>query len=265
MSEQTLRTLPGPQHIDLAYCRAALYSALALGFQTPTDETLSRLMTADSQASLKSAAVMLYGDDAGEVSAAIGALLNWEANDLAAQHRLLFGHTARGIISPYETEYGNEALFQQPQELGDLMGFYRAFGLSVKQESHERPDHISCECEFLMFLALKEAYALENHDPEMASETQKAEKLFLRDRLGRFVPAFVVQLERADPSGFYGRLGEFCRRFVGAEAKRLQVTLGAPTLGLRPADDSGVPMACGNGTECAAMPGACHPDQTDAV
>lgn len=254
--------------IDLAYCRAALYSALALGFQTPTGETLSRLMTPDSQASLASAAVMLYGDDAAEVTAAIDALPHWEANapaDLAAQHRLLFGHTARGIISPYETEYGNEALFQQPQELGDLMGFYRAFGLGLKQETHERPDHISCECEFLMFLALKEAYALENHDPEMASETRKAEKLFLRDRLGRFLPAFVVQLERTDQNGFYGRLGELCRRFVGAEAKRLQVTLGAPNLGLRPADDSGVPMACGNGTECAAMPGACHPDQVDGV
>src|SRR4030095_3424904 len=30
--------------IDLAYCRAALYSALMLGFQPPTDETLSPLL-----------------------------------------------------------------------------------------------------------------------------------------------------------------------------------------------------------------------------
>ena len=30
--------------IDLAYCRAALYSALMLGFQPPTEETLSRLL-----------------------------------------------------------------------------------------------------------------------------------------------------------------------------------------------------------------------------
>ena len=41
-----------------------------------------------------------------------------------------------------------------------------------------------------MFLALKEAYALEHDDPEMVSETRKAEKIFLRDRLGRFLPAF---------------------------------------------------------------------------
>ena len=51
---------------------------------------------------------------------------------LASRYRFLFGHTVRGEIPPYETEYGNEALFQQPQELGDLMGFYRAFGLNVQ-------------------------------------------------------------------------------------------------------------------------------------
>ena len=75
--------------------------------------------------------------------------------------RIVRPHRPRGTITPYETEYGNEALFQQPQELGDLMGFYRAFGLAMKQDRRERADHISCECEFLMFLALKEAYALE--------------------------------------------------------------------------------------------------------
>ena len=53
---------------------------------------------------------------------------------------------------------------------------------------------ISCECEFLMFLALKEAYALEQDNQEMLAETRKAEKLFLRDHLGRFLPTFVTQL-----------------------------------------------------------------------
>lgn len=254
--------------IDLSYCRAAIYSALSLGFQTPTDETLPRLLTPDSKACLASAAATLYGDCAQEIIDAIAALPNWlndAAANLASQHRALFGHSARGAISPYETEYGNEALFQQPQELADLLGFYRAFGLAVRQESHERPDHISCEFEFMMFLALKEAYALEHDDPEMVSETRKAEKIFLRDRLGRFLPAFVVQLRREDPGGFYGRLGAFCRCFAGAEAKRLQITLGAANLGLRPADDNRVPMACGNGTECAAMPGACPPEEADSV
>ena len=247
-----------PSDIELSYCRAAIYSALALGFQAPTDETLSRLTTPDSKNSLVSAAAMLYADHAPDIIEAIVALPTWgndAAANFAAQHGALFGHSARGAISPYETEYGNEALFQQPQELADLLGIYRAFGLAVRRESHERPDHISCEFEFMMFLALKEAYALEHCDPEMAGETRKAEKIFLSERLGRFLPAFAVQLQREDSRGFYSRLGELARRFVGAEAQRLQITLGAVNLGLRPADDNRVPMACGNGTECAAMAG----------
>ena len=183
----------------------------------------------------------------------------------SSRYRELFGHTASGPIPPYETEYGNEALFQQPQELGDLMGFYNAFGLTLKSGMRERPDHISCECEFLMFLALKESYALEHESQEMLAETQKAGKLFLRDHLGRFLPTFAFKLGRQEDSGFYGSLGELCLRFVSAECARLHVPSGAANLGLRPADDDRVPMACGSGAECGAMPGACVPEEADSV
>jgi DMSO reductase family type II enzyme chaperone len=253
---------------DLAYCRAALYSALAIGFQAPTNDNLSRLLTEESKSSLTYTADMLYPSRQPDLTSLIHDFPNADSDCTAAlssRHRALFGHTARGQIPPYETEYGNEALFQQPQELGDLMGFYHAFGLTLKAGKRERPDHVSCECEFLMFLALKEAYALEQDNREMLAETRKAEKLFLRDHLARFLPTFTAKLEREDSSGFYARLAEICRRFVAAECARLQIRSGAASLGLRPADDGRVPMACGSGTECAAMPGACMPEGSDSV
>src|SRR4029453_3348027 len=218
--------------IDAAYCRAALYSALAIGFHAPTDESPSRLLSAESKSSLTSAAAMLYPSRQPDFISLIEAFPAADCVDaFAPRYRELFGHTGRGPITPYETEYGNEALFQQPQELGDLMGFYHAFGLRLKEGQHERPDHISCECEFLMFLTLKEAYALEQDNQEMLAETRKAEKLFLRDHLGRFLPTFVTQLTREDPSGFYSTLGELCLRFVAAECVRLHVPLGLANLG----------------------------------
>lgn len=254
--------------IDLSYCRAAIYSVLALGFQPPTEQILSRILTPESRASLAHAATLLYPEQKTDLVASVEALGQTGESDaaaLASRYRFLFGHTARGEITPYETEYGHEALFQQPQELGDLMGFYRAFGLDMRAGTHERPDHISCEFEFLMFLALKEAYALEHNDRDMRQETSKAERLFMRDHLGRFLPAFVSLLQREDRSGFYGNLGELCRRFVAAESDRLQVPLGAANLGLRPADDSRIPMACGSGADCTAMPGAATPEEADSV
>jgi DMSO reductase family type II enzyme chaperone len=252
--------------IDLALARATLYSALALGFRPPTEETIARLGSQDAMAALAGAAALL--DPAREFDlAVISSLLtpNCSLFTLTEAHRALFGHTARTAVPPYETEYGNEALFQQPQELGDLMGFYNAFGLTLNCAAHERLDHISCECEFLSFLALKEAYVLEQGDQETREEINKAQRLFLKDHLGRFLPTFAQKLSDADPSGFYAALAQLCLSFTTQESARFSIPLGGANLTLRPADDDRVPMACGNGTECTAMPGACAPEEADSV
>ena len=260
---ESLITAERSKEIDLAYCRAALYSALALAFRAPTDDTLARLLAPDSKLSLKSAAAMFSPASQEDLCSCIEALPDLTAVNPALQYRALFGHTARGQIPPYETEYGNEGLFQQPQELSDLMGFYHAFGLSVKNGEHERADHVSCELEFLMFLALKEAYALEHNDQEMLTETCKAEKLFLRDHLGRFVPTFASQLRGENGAGLYAKFADLCMQVVAADCGRLQVPLGPSSLALRPSDDNRVPMACGSGVECAAMPGNCASEESD--
>ena len=254
--------------IDRAYCRAALYSAVALGFQFPVQDSLERLLTDESKVSLRDAALVLYPSAQVPFAAAIDAFPDSTRGTtvaLASRHRHLFGHTARGLVSPYETEYGNEALFQQPQELSDLMGFYRAFGLCLRENLKERPDHVSCECEFLMFLALKEAYALENNNSELIAETRKAEKLFLRDHLARFLPSFAAKLQREDTGGFYAVLAAFCLALVSGECARLSISCGPANLGLRPADDSRVPMACGNGAECGAMPTQSLADELEGL
>jgi DMSO reductase family type II enzyme chaperone len=250
--------------IDLALCRATLYGVLALGFRAPSEETIARLAAEDNAEAMAEAAALADPEQQLQLVSSIVALSREGKagmQSLSSAYRALFGHTARGNISPYETEYGHEALFQQPQELSDLMGFYHAFGLALKTDQHERPDHISCECEFLAFLALKEAYALEHNDPEMLAETRKAQKLFLRDHLGRFAPTFAKTVDQHDRGGFYGKLAEVSRKFVTLESLRLDVPLGAMNLSLRPADDDRVPMACGSGSDCAAMPGACSPEE----
>jgi DMSO reductase family type II enzyme chaperone len=252
--------------VDLTLCRATLYSALALGFRPPTEETLKRLTSEENQPALTEAAAMLDRDGAAELASAarlLAAAEHSSVNALGGTFHRLFGHTARGGVPPYETEYGTEALFQQPQEMGDLMGFYRAFGLTLNAREHERADHISCECEFASFLALKEAYALEHEENAMLEETRKATRLFLRDHLGRFAPAFSKKLGREDRDGWYGALAELCYRLVILDCSRLGVPVGPQSLPLRPASDDRVPMACGSGAECMAMPGAGEPEESE--
>jgi hypothetical protein len=89
--------------------------------------------------------------------------------------------------------------------------------------------------------------------------------LFLRDHLGRFLPTYTQQLGREHTAGFYAKLAELALHFVSQDTKRFGVRLGPANLPLRPADDDRVPMACGNGAECAAMPGAGAPDEADSI
>jgi len=240
------------QQTDLALCRSAMYEALALGFRPPTSVTFERLISAEQNQALMQIAALLDVNGSNGKSANIAFSVhqlnqcsNLEA--LEKSYRYLFGFTAHPKVPPYETEYGEEALFQQPQELGDLAGFYSAFGL--KMNAFERVDHISCECEFLAFLTRKEAYALEQNDVEMLETTRGAQRLFLKDHLGRFVPAFVKTLSREDPEGFYGRLGNLCRDFTRWECAQFNIPLGSELMRLRPTEWMEEAFTCGLGEE----------------
>ncbi len=243
------------QQIHLALCRSAIYEALALGFRPPTVEAIERLVAEHQNRALVEIAAMLQPNSQNgkldSLTARVRQLSSCaDAQDLESlqlSYRHLFGHTAHPQAPPYETEYGEEALFQQPQELGDIAGFFSAFGL--KMNTFERVDHISCECEFLCFLSRKEAYALENNDAIMLEETRKAQRFFLKDHLGRFVPAFAKLLSHEKPDGFYSALGNLCHDFIRRECACFNVPLGSEVLRLRPTDLMDEGFNCGSGDE----------------
>ena len=248
---------------DAALCRSILYEALSLGFGLPTPRTRPRLVEKDAVAALAEAAAFIDSEGSAGLEAAALRLAgavdkNGETDEtLAESHRLIYGHTVRGPVPAYETEYGDDTLFQKPQEMSDIAAFLRAFGLALDPSRHERIDHISCELELVAFLARKEAHALECGDGEMLSETRTAARTFLKDHLGRFAPAFARRTIDADPEGFYGNLAALCLAFVNRECMRLSVPLGPETLRLRAPIDDKAPMACGGPDGCA--PGPCDP------
>jgi TorA maturation chaperone TorD len=185
------------------------------------------------------------------------------SSDLAALETSfgrLFGPTARGAVPPYETEYGEDSLFQPMQEMSDLAAFYRAFGLAVAPAAHERLDHISCELEFLLVLTRKEAYALERDDAPMLEATRQAARLFLRDHLGRWAPAFGMRLAREDQGGLFGALGALCADFVTPECSHAGVAAGPEFLRLRAVQPDSSPMACGAAADLLKIqPRSAHP------
>ncbi len=151
--------------------------------------------------------------------------------DLQAEHRRTFGLT--GSLC-YETEYGAPNEYFQAHQLADLAGFYRAFGFQVGGTVRERPDHIATELEFMHLLALKAALAAQRDERDHLQVCLDAQRKFLGEHLGRWVPLFARALAtqvRAVSAGgsldpaqaVYPALGEFAARFVTADAARLGV------------------------------------------
>jgi nitrate reductase assembly molybdenum cofactor insertion protein NarJ len=152
-----------------------------------------------------------------------------------------FGHTVRGDCPMNEIEYGDikaDPLFQ-PHRLADLGAFYSAFGLEMAAEAAERQDYISIELEFMSVLAAKEAYALEHQlDDGQAALCRQAQKIFLREHLGRWTPAFTRRLARMAGDNALGALANFTREFINEDCTRFKVPPGSEDLLLRPIDES---------------------------
>lgn len=243
--------------LDLALCRSALYEALALGFRPPEHATVARLLREEQNETLTEIAAIIdahiQDQKLGNLAPQVQRLRKAAGADHLAtlndSYVRLFGHTAQAQVPLHETEYGEDTMFQQPQQLSDLAGFFNAFGLKANSAQHERVDHIACECEFMSFLTRKEAYAIQQHDEDMLEAVRRGQRLFLRDHLGRFVPALTGLLRRQEGDDFFGALGKLCHDFVRNECVRFQVQMGPEQLRLRPDIQNEECFTCGAGEE----------------
>jgi TorA maturation chaperone TorD len=272
MSNPTTTAQDLTQAREIILCRSALSGVLSLAFHHPTSEIFAALSSEKTRVSILHAASLLDGQGGNPKPIAtdslqeerplnllskakpwIQSLSSLYLDELLSAHGRLFGHTARGLVCPYETEYGQEGLFQQPAQLANLTGLYGIFGLKVRQVERERPDHISCELEFLEFLLRKQAYALQQGDESMDKETRRATRLFLKEHLGRFGRAFGAQMKKHDPEGFLGKAGDFTFEFLALECRRLDLEPGLIQLPLRSTAEDQVPMACGSESDLVQL------------
>jgi len=247
----TLKSATERAEIDVALGRSDMYLWLSRAFRYPDADLVANLEE-PSLAFLEEGLERL-SEGSREALRPVLTTLRASATrlDLAhlqSEHPRVFGHIESSPCPPYETRYGSRHLFQQTQQLSDIAGFYRAFGLDVSDDAKERPDHLAVELEFLHFLCFKEAYALEHHGPEQAELCRDAEVKFLQDHLLPWAPSFARRLQDAAGSGFYESLGVLMVTFLSTEEARL---------GCHPADEAalqpiaflpeGCSFSCGQG------------------
>jgi len=215
----------------IALVRSQLYGVLARGFTNPPRTLAAWQSQAGQVEELVAAAEKL--PDGAALAAALRALegartgvaTQGELDDLRRQALELLGNLSTRSFPPYETEYTRGGDFRQNQDLADLMGFYQAFGLNLRdsEEFRERPDHIAVELEFLHFLCWKEAAARMEGDEEHIGVCVDAERKFLADHLGRWADLFAHGLEKTAPEGFYPALAALLRAVVAQEVANLEV------------------------------------------
>lgn len=191
-----------PQAVDRALTRSRVYGALSRGFLYPSPALVDAMT--EFPAALK--ALNVAGAPA----------LNREVAE--QQYQDLFGGQVPAC-PPYETEYTASHVWMQTQQMADIAGFYRAFGVDT-QETGDRADSLTAELEFMYMLCIKEAIAENESNSEAAAICRDAQAKFLREHLAVWLPRFVARLEQAGAEGYYPALAQLTERFVSADANR---------------------------------------------
>jgi len=149
--------------------------------------------------------------------------VNWQLSDLQAEHRRVFSNVITLDCPPYETLFGNDHVFAQSQVMGDIAGFYRAFGVELSKDIHERLDHLSVEFEFMHFLAYKESYSRCHDGADKTQIVLDAQKKFVKNHIGRWVPLFCRMLVKKAASGLYQHVADMMAEWMDFEVAFLCV------------------------------------------
>ncbi len=123
-----------------------------------------------------------------------------------------------------ETLFGNDHVFAQAHVMGDIAGFYKAFGVELSRDIHERLDHLSVELEFMHFLAYKESYARCHDGADKTQVVVDAQKKFVKDHIGRWVPLFARMLARKADYGLFRYMADFLSDWIDFDQAYLGVT-----------------------------------------
>jgi len=216
--------------------RGFVYRLVATAFRYPRPDTLDAVR--EQGRAMSDAIAVLRDSSDPRLSDYSAELQSWAERStpevLEGSYVSIFSHAVRGSCPLYETEYGEgDGRLQLPHELSDLSAFYHAFGLQLGSQVQERVDFIAVECEFMAFLCVKQAYAEERGDAELAAIAIDGQRKFLRDHLGRWTPAFARRIIDQSHESFYRPLAHLTLAYMTDECRRLDVTPGNEHLTLR--------------------------------
>jgi len=168
---------------------------------------LATLLSCSPDAGLISRLARLDGDPSpiGIAHTALGEAAARTTEEGAEREYLdLFVGLGRGLLLPYASHYLTGALYGRP--LARLRQTLRLLGIEEAEGRSEPEDHAAILCEIMASL-IGGRFAC----------PAGADREFFEQHLAPWIRRFFVDLEQANPSYFYARVGSLGRIFVDVE------------------------------------------------
>lgn len=218
------------QAVHSARARSVAYNVVAELLLSPNDSTEAELTSGRLRQDL-SEAVDDLGVDASALLERLATTPNTTKRALEREQMRVFGPTIGQDHAPYSTEYDPNGKFRKEHELADIAGYYKAWGLAIDENLHERFDHFGIEADYLAFLSLKEAYALIEGEPERAAEVRSTADRFAKRYIAAAAREFADRLERTDENGLFTAVAGFLVEMLRAQGVPAR---GQPRIGSLP-------------------------------
>ncbi len=193
---------------ERAAARSRLFQLLAWAFAYPIPELHAQMADGRFSRSLGEARLEAFGA-AAELPACGRDFTAWEAEYVA-----LFEVGRRGTPLAMLCAGDDPVLLDgkgRPEFLLELLRWYGHFGLGVceEPETRELPDHLTCQLEFLAWLAHLESDA--DPEGELASGYRQAQYDFctrcLQPFIARLAPTIEREATRGEYDGLFSALG----------------------------------------------------------
>jgi DMSO reductase family type II enzyme chaperone len=231
--------------VERHLARATLYKLLSLSFRYPDEATFATLQ--NGLPACEVAASVFDKELRADARAFASALDSTSQPEIAGDYARLFTFSASPDCPLNECAYSSRHTYQETQELADIAGFYRAFGVEL---SAARPDDLAVELEFCSLLALKEAHALEASDRTHARLCRAALRDFLHDHVARWGDNIGRRLQLLAADTPYAACGRLLCAFTAREIEAVKVG------DFNPYQEVPNPPEAPEDEECAAAVGA---------
>ncbi len=214
------------ESVEELLAASQVYQFLSTCLLEPNKEALEMLNSAEYMSEVKSCISTAGNSEMLESFELLQkALEDNDVENLEWSYRATFGAATVAMdCPPYEMYYSGSQIWQQTQDLADISGMYKAYGIAMEEDSTtSRWDHVAVELEFLHFLTYKLAYAIENHSEEEQESCLSGKKKFLYAHIGRWIKAFTTSVVKKTPEDFYRQAATLASLFIHIEMVKLSV------------------------------------------